>query len=185
MAKELLNIVDDNDEVIGVEDRERIHKEGLLHREVHVYFITPNKEIIFQRRAKDKDTFPGLLDATAGGHVEIGDSYEKTAIKETFEECGLKISYSELIALDKRRVDFKDLITGKVNHAFQKEFAYLFSGNIDDLKIEAGKATGFQAWPVEKIIHLSDEEKLKFIPYVYEFASTKVADFIENEKNKK
>lgn len=89
---EYLNIVNENDEIIGQETRENIHKQGLLHHEVHVHFITPNKEIIFQHRAKDKDFYPDLLDATVGGHVEIGDTYEKTAIKETREETGLIIN---------------------------------------------------------------------------------------------
>lgn len=81
----ILDIVDENDQIIGQATRDKIHRQGLLHREIHVYFITPQQEIIFQHRAKDKETFPDLLDATVGGHVEIGDSYELTAIKETEE----------------------------------------------------------------------------------------------------
>ena len=72
---EYLNIVDDNDNIIGQKTREEIHQQGLLHQEIHVYFITPNKEIIFQHRAEDKDTYPDLLSATVGGHVDIGDTY--------------------------------------------------------------------------------------------------------------
>lgn len=60
--------------------RENIHNQGLLHREIHVWFYTPKGEIIFQHRAKDKDTYPDLLDATVGGHVEINSDYENTAL---------------------------------------------------------------------------------------------------------
>ena len=69
---ELLEIINEHDEVIGLETRGKIHQDGLLHREIHVWFITPNGEIIFQHRAKDKDTYPDKLDATVGGHVEPG-----------------------------------------------------------------------------------------------------------------
>ena len=65
-----LNIVDENDQIIGEDTRENIHRKGLLHREIHVWFYTPKSEIVFQHRAKNKDTFPDLLDATVGGHVE-------------------------------------------------------------------------------------------------------------------
>ena len=41
--EEKLNIVDENDEIIGEEARGKIHKDGLLHRETHVWFLTPNK----------------------------------------------------------------------------------------------------------------------------------------------
>ena len=98
---EFLNIVSEDDEIIVPGTRERIHKEGLLHQEVHIYFVTPKKEIIFQHRAKDKDTFPDLLDATVGGHVEIGDSYEQTAIKEAEEETGIKINPLDLVFINK------------------------------------------------------------------------------------
>ncbi|HZJ41249.1 MAG TPA: hypothetical protein VFD16_03225, partial [Candidatus Saccharimonadales bacterium] len=73
--KSLLNIVDANDNIIGERERAEIHRLGLLHREIHVYFLTPDKKFIFQHRAKDKDSYPDLLDATVGGHVEIGDTY--------------------------------------------------------------------------------------------------------------
>jgi len=62
-----LNIVDEEGNIVGEETRENIHKNGLLHREIHVWLYTPNREIIFQHRAKDKDTYPDLLDASVGG----------------------------------------------------------------------------------------------------------------------
>ena len=60
-----------------------MHKKGLLHPEIHVWFYTPDKEIIFQHRAKNKDTYPDLLDATVGGHVDIGEYVDKAALRET------------------------------------------------------------------------------------------------------
>jgi isopentenyldiphosphate isomerase len=90
MAEEILDVVDENDNVIGQEPRSKIHREGLFHREVHVLFITPNKEIIFQKRGINKDSYPGLLDATVGGHVSQGETYETAALKEMEEETGIK-----------------------------------------------------------------------------------------------
>lgn len=180
MAKKVLNLVDDNDNIIGVEDRNIIHEKGLLHREVHVHFVTPENEIIFQHRAKNKDTYPNLLDATVGGHVEIGDSYEESAIKETFEETGIAVSEKDLILFDKIHKKSKDEVTGMTNHAFQKEFVYIYKGNIDDLKVEDGKALGFVVFPIDKLLNLSKEEKSKFIPYIYGFITTRLIEFIRN-----
>ena len=83
---EMLEVIDENDNTVGLETRAKIHQDGLLHREIHVWFVTPQGEIIFQHRAKDKDTYPDKLDATVGGHVEPKMSYEETAIKECKEE---------------------------------------------------------------------------------------------------
>jgi isopentenyldiphosphate isomerase len=164
---ELLEIVNEQDEVIGQETRDKIHTEGLLHREIHVWFITPDGSIVFQHRAKDKDTYPDLLDATVGGHVEIGQTYEQTAVKETKEETGVDIVMSDLHLLKKVHRRSIDSVTGKINYAFRVQYAYMYRGNIADLKIEKGKAIGFEAWPIEKIFVLSDNEKRLFIPAVY------------------
>lgn len=181
MAKEFLNIVDESDNVIGTEDRKIIHEKGLLHREVHVYFVTPKDEIIFQHRARDKDTFPDLLDATVGGHVEAGDSYGQTALKEAFEETGVAIKASNLLPIGKYRIEFKDEATGKTNHAFQQEYAYIFRGKLEDLKIENGKGLGFEAWTREKLLGLSEQEKSRFIPYIYDFVTVKIYEWLQKQ----
>ncbi len=175
----ILNIVNDNDEIIGEKTREEIHKEGWLHREVHVYFVTPALEIIFQHRAKDKDIFPDLLDATVGGHVEIGQSYEETALKEAEEETGLKIDLADLILVKKIKKRALDKSTGKINNAFNARYLYIYRGNLSDLKVEAGRAIGFEAWLLDKLATLSADDKAKFIPSILEFSTTELVEFIK------
>jgi len=183
--KEILNVVDNDDKIIGEKTREEIHQEGLLHREIHVYFVTPQKELIFQHRAKDKDTYPNLLDATVGGHVEIGDSYEKTAIKEAWEETGVNINVADLIILNKTKRSSEDKTTGKINNAIRQSYIYIFKGCLNDLKIETGKSLGFEIWPIEKLLAIDDGDSKKFIPYILEFSKTEVIKFINklNFKN--
>jgi isopentenyldiphosphate isomerase len=176
--KEILNIINENDEIIGEETREHIHKNGLLHREVHVYFITPNKEIIFQHRAKDKDTYPDLLDATVGGHVEIGDNYEQTAIKEAREETGITINPKDLILINKIKKYSEDKTTNKINNVFNTRYAFIYKGNVKDLKVELGKALGFEVRTLDKLLNLDELEKARFIPYILYFATTELPDFI-------
>lgn len=180
--KELLNIVDNDDKIIGEKTREEIHQGGLLHREIHVYFITPNKEFIFQHRAKDKDTYPNLLDATVGGHVEIGDSYEKTAIKETVEETGISIDLANLILLGKTQRRSEDRVTGKINNTIRQSYLYIFKGEMNNLKIEEGKSLGFEIWPIERLLFINDDDSKRFIPYILEFSKTEVAKYINNLK---
>ena len=180
--KELLNIVDNDDKIIGEKTREEIHQKGLLHREVHVYFVTPKKELILQHRAKDKDTYPDLLDAAVGGHVEIGDSYEQTAIKEAMEETGVKISPDNLIFLSKTKRRSEDKVTGKINNVIGQSYIYMFKGELSDLKIEEGKSLGFELWPLEKLLNINEADSKKFIPYILEFSKTELASFMNNLK---
>ncbi len=166
--EEKLNIVDENDEIIGEEARGKIHKEGLLHRETHVWFLTPNKELILQLRAKDKDTFPDMLDATVGGHVDLGMNYEDTALKEMEEETGIKAKMEDLKFLRKIRLKSDDLVSGKINNTFKKQFVYIYNGNLADLKIEEGKSQGFEVWPLGRLQNLTEEEKSHFVPGIVE-----------------
>jgi len=166
MKTEQLEIVNEKDEVIGLETREKIHKEGLLHREIHIWFITPKAEIIFQHRAKDKDTYPDKLNATVGGHVEPKMSYEETAIKECKEETGIDVDLNKLIFLRKMRKKSFDEATGLTNNTIRSQYAYLYDSSINDLQVEDGEAQGFEAWKIDDLSHLSETDKDKFIPLI-------------------
>lgn len=164
--KRKLNIIDESGRVIGEATREEIHKKGLLHAEIHVWFFTPDGEIIFQHRAKNKDTFPDLLDATVGGHVEIGQTARQAAVREIEEETGLRVEEGELIPIATTITKNFDPATGNTNHPYREVFAYKFLGAIGDLRIEKGKSLGFEKWGIEKLYNLTDEEKKKFIPHL-------------------
>jgi 8-oxo-dGTP diphosphatase len=161
---EMLEIVDENDVVVGKDTRVNIHAKGLLHREVWVQFYTRDGNLIFQHRSKDKDTFPDLLDPTAAGHVEPGSNYLATAVKEVEEETGLRIEPEDLTYIHTMRISTPDRVTSTTNNVFRAVFAYPFSGSLADLQVEKGKALGFERWPLEKVMHLTGEEKKLFVP---------------------
>lgn len=167
-SQEILEIIDENDTVIGLETRSKTHEEGLLHREVYIWFLTPDGKIIFQHRAKDKDTYPDKLDATVGGHVEPNMSYEETAVKECKEETGIDIDFNKLFFLGKLRKKSFDEVTERTNNTIRGEYAYLYEGSISDLQIEVGKSEGFEEWKIDDLFNLSEEDKGKFISLILE-----------------
>ena len=166
MKEEKLEIVNENDEVIGLESRKTVHKKGLLHREIHIWFITPNREIVFQHRAKDKDTYPDKLDATVGGHVDPGMNYDETAIKEGKEETGIDLDLSKLRLVRKMRKRSVDEATGLINNTIRSQYVYLYENDISELQIEPGKAIGFEAWKISELPTLSPDDQKKFIPMI-------------------
>jgi isopentenyldiphosphate isomerase len=166
MDMRILNLINEKGDILGEATRQEIHEKGLLHAEVHVWFYTPDGQLIFQHRAKDKDTWPDLLDATVGGHVEIGDTYEQTALKEAEEETGAHIKPEDLIFLRTTITNSHDDVTGMTNHPRRNVYAYCYKGRLEDLKIEEGKALGFETWPIDKLLNLSKEEAAKFIPSI-------------------
>ena len=183
-TKVILDVVNNEDEVIGQASREEVHRDGLLHREIHIYFVTLNRQIIFQHRAKNKETYPDLLDATVGGHVEIGDNYLDTAIKEAAEETWLKIEPQELICIGKTFRKLVDKCTGKINNAIRTSYLFMFDGDIGDLKIETDMALDFELWSLDQLVNISNIDSQRFIPYILDFARKELINFFDQYVSK-
>ncbi|RYG59850.1 MAG: NUDIX domain-containing protein [Alphaproteobacteria bacterium] len=144
MADTYLSVVDNDDVVIGRQLRSIIHREGLRHREVHVWFVTKKNELIFQRRGPHKDTYPECLDATAGGHVEEGQDYMKAAVAEVSEETGMNVPRHMLTPLGKVDVLQEDAPRHVVNRVYRMVYLYRYAGEVADLKVEQGDGGGFE-----------------------------------------
>lgn len=170
----ILEIVNEAGETIGQAPREEIHAKGLLHKEINVWFYTPEGNIIFQHRAEDKDTYPNLYDASVGGHVEIGQTYDEAAIQEIREEAGIEVNPENLHFISTVIIKSYDEVTGMTNHPRRNVYAYKFEGSVSDLKIEEGKALGFVVYPIEELFSLSESEKNKFIPTLLDDEGLKV-----------
>lgn len=160
---EKLDVIDEQENIIDQVPRDEVHTKGLLHREVHVWLYTPDGKIIFQKRSATKDTFPNLLDASVGGHVDLGETPEIACIKELEEEAGIKANISELYFINKKRSNSTDPQTGKINNVIRYVYSYLYKGDIADLTLEEGKGDGFFAYSLSELKNLSDETRKAFI----------------------
>src|ERR1044071_3578361 len=89
-SDEIFDVVNERDEVTGQAPRGRVHREGLKHRAVHVLVFNRRGEVFLQKRSMKKDTFPGAWDSSASGHLNSGEDYDTCAVRELFEEIGLK-----------------------------------------------------------------------------------------------
>lgn len=168
MADTYLSVVDSEDFVIGRHLRSVIHAKGLRHREVHVWFVTPKNELVCQRRSKSKDTYPGYLDATVGGHVEEGQDYMSAALAEVSEEAGLEVKRFALTPLAKIDVTQVDTAKGVVNTVFRMVYLMKFAGELSDLKIEAGDGAGFEIVPLAEVFARTGEKIGQMIPGFFE-----------------
>jgi isopentenyl-diphosphate Delta-isomerase len=88
--EEEVDIVDEDDRVVGVAKLDRCLREGLLHRAVAVIVKRRNGSIVLQQRSKDDVWHPGLWTLSCTGHVHTGESYEAAANRELGEELGIK-----------------------------------------------------------------------------------------------
>ena len=94
---EILDIWNENGKPTGQSaDKALLHQEGLFHPTVHIWFYTPTPNILLQKRAANKQTFPNLWDVSVAGHVASGETVLEGATREIEEEIGLSVKPEEL-----------------------------------------------------------------------------------------
>ncbi|MDP9469264.1 MAG: NUDIX domain-containing protein [Chloroflexota bacterium] len=85
--------------------RAEVHRDGDWHRAVHVWVAGVGEDgsgfLLFQRRVLGKDTWPGRLDATVGGHYRAGEGLAQ-ALREVEEEIGITVAENDLRRLGVR-----------------------------------------------------------------------------------
>ncbi|MFJ3228565.1 NUDIX hydrolase [Streptomyces sp. NPDC086783] len=89
-ADEILDIVDENDRVIGQSPRGEAYARGLRHRCVFIQARDAEGRIFVHRRTPTKLVFPSLYDMFVGGVVGAGESYDDAALREAEEELGVR-----------------------------------------------------------------------------------------------
>ncbi len=107
--------------------RELIHELGLIHRAVLVLLSKSVDGIVYyllQKRAEDKDLYPGCLTFTASGHSLAELTELENAVRETLEEVGVNPQLRRHSVI-------------KVFQPGDRQFLTIFFGNLlPDQKIE-------------------------------------------------
>jgi len=95
---ELLDIVDENDVVVGTVERtpEWNKTRPTIHRFVHVYVWTDDGRLVVQQRSSKKSSNPLKYDAAVGGLVASGQGYQAEAHREMAEELGITGDLTEI-----------------------------------------------------------------------------------------
>lgn len=95
---EFIDVLDENGKKTGiVRNRKLVYKNGDWHKTVHVWLLNSQNELLIQKRAKDKETFPNLWAISIAGHVMSGETSKEAALREIKEEIGINTLEEDLI----------------------------------------------------------------------------------------
>lgn len=103
--------------------RADVHRDGDWHRALHVWIAGFGDEgpfLMFQQRSMRKDTLPGMLDATVGGHVRAGEDLSVT-VREVEEEIGIAVTLEQLTWAG-RRICVNEGEAGVIDHELQEVY---------------------------------------------------------------
>ncbi|MDB4602124.1 isopentenyl-diphosphate Delta-isomerase [Flavobacteriaceae bacterium] len=125
MNKEMVILVDKDDNELGLMEKLEVHQKGLLHRAFSVFLLNDSNQLLLQKRALDKYHSPGLWTNTCCSHQRKNEKTIDAADRRLFEEMGIK-SELKLFTSFIYKAEFDN---GLIEHEFDHVIVGSFVGN--------------------------------------------------------
>lgn len=88
---EPLILVDENDNEIGYESKDKCHQgNGILHRAFSIFLFNDKNELLFQKRSDDKLLWGGYWSNTVCSHPRKGETMEIATQRRLMDEMGVE-----------------------------------------------------------------------------------------------
>lgn len=155
--EEILDLVDENDVVIGTVPRPLANTDPkYTHREISALLFDENMRVVIQKRSQYKSVHPNMWSMVAG-HIPAGGDPEQTAYSELEEEFGLT-------GITLRYLTKKYLVYPHESH-----FMYYFVGKYSGQKItfEEAEVSEIEVVSQKKLSELIDSGEsfnIKYLP---------------------
>ncbi len=161
---EMVDIVDEDDNVIGQASREEKIEKGLLSRNVAI-FLHDGTHLLIAKRAASKSSFPNRLDAAVCGMAMAGETHEEAALRELKEELGIEC---ELTFLDKVYNEFTE------KSVTQRYLTGVFAGFHDGAFTLNEELSEMKKMLVDEVEELIEQDPEQFTPgFVHDFQQRK------------
>src|SRR5260370_35612305 len=89
MSDELIALIDDAGNTIGVMKRSEMRGQRLPHRCVYLFVFNRRCELCIRQRTATKDVYPSFWDLAVGGVLTAGETSPVGAKRELLEELGV------------------------------------------------------------------------------------------------
>jgi isopentenyldiphosphate isomerase len=157
---ENLDIYDEDLKLLGTKERGAVHRDGDWHKVFHCWIAYRDTEgrdyLVVQRRGPNTQTFPNMLDITAAGHYQAGESI-RDGVREVREELGIDVDFDQLIPLGVH------ISVGRFNTLIDRQFAdvflYIYDQDIADYHYQVEEVAGLVALPVDEGLALFAGER--------------------------
>ena len=131
---------------------DRVHRQGLWHKGVHVWLLTSDNKFLVQKRGPSVQTAPGKYECAAAGHVDVGHTSLETAIKELEEEAGIAV-HSDEIELVGTIIDQFTMCEGTIlNNEFDDVYLIRKDVTLDDLSHHGHEVSSFHFFDAEEYL---------------------------------
>ena len=118
-------LVDEQDQPIGLMEKQAAHIGPHLHRAFSVFIFNSKGELLMQQRALSKYHSPGLWTNTCCSHPRSGETLEEATSRRLLEEMGIACPMKEVYTF----IYKAPVGQGLTEH----EFDHVFIGQSDDI----------------------------------------------------
>jgi isopentenyl-diphosphate delta-isomerase len=171
MDPEKIDVLDKNGNPTGeIMLKTEAHKKGVWHRAVHIWIYNSKGEVLIQKRAKRKKHYPDLWDISAAGHVSAGQTFAEAAVRELYEELGVKVKEQELKKVEVRKLvqDVKNPFL--CNREYVQVYLLRLNKPIKDFKLEEEEVEQVKFMPLEEFeAEINDPAKVKKYVHTEQF----------------
>ncbi len=144
MPEELVILVNEKDEQIGLMPKLEAHQKALLHRAFSVFIFNDDNELMLQQRALDKYHSPGLWTNTCCSHQRERESNVEAGKRRLQEEMGFTTDLKETISFI-YKAPFDNGLT-------EHEFDHILVGNYNGIpQINKEEVVQWMWMPIEDV----------------------------------
>ncbi|KFF00816.1 isopentenyl-diphosphate delta-isomerase [Chryseobacterium formosense] len=132
--EELVVLVNPEDQVLGLMEKQQAHINGLLHRAFSVFIFNEKGEMLLQKRAEKKYHSPGKWTNAVCSHPRNGETYLEGAERRLNEELGIKAELSEKFYFIYKADVGGGLWEHELDHVFTGIYNSDFNLNVDEVE---------------------------------------------------
>lgn len=130
LKKEYVEIVDEKGNPTGeILEKEEAHDKNLFHKEVSLFLINSNNQILLQKRSSNKKIKPSKW-GLCGGHVEAHEDISKAMLRELKEEIGVFANAEDIVLF------YTVLKNRKINSHVEYQYYMFLDRNEKDFVIQ-------------------------------------------------
>lgn len=163
-SEELLDVLNEAGEHTGkTEKRSVVHKRGLWHRVVHVWFSNSRGQLLMQKRAMQKQPYLVKWDVSVAVHVEAGDDAHATVVKEVGEEIDFPLTLEQAKAAWQFQTRIQDQ-----TYAVDNEIVEVYWFECDDIVLD------------ELVLQAEEVDSVRYLPWrlVHQCISSKHKNWV-------
>lgn len=154
-------IVDKDDRPLGLSERWLAHQPpGMLHRAFSVAVFNTAGQLLLQRRAVQKRTFPGRWSNTCCGHAQEGIDITISAARRLKEEMGIDVLLQRVGTF---RYQSLDAASGLVEH----EITHILTGHFEGSPDPCPDESSDWVWESPDELHVKvDSDPARYTPWL-------------------